>query len=177
MKGQFWLNTSTTPNPLEYYDGANWTIVGWLDPTNHQWIANQAGGTGTIASAGTTDLGTVLNQVVTITCTTTITALGTTALAGAQYDLDLFRRADADPQRHLADPAQQRLEYRHVGGRQLPGDRARLRQLEDHQLSDRRRHAIAIHRLGDGAKPGRIGAGAERAAEICASMPPSPPMR
>ena len=83
VKGQFWLNTSTTPNPLEYYDGANWTIVGWLDPTNHQWIANQAGGTGTIASAGTTDLGTVLDQVVTITCTTTITALGTTALAGA----------------------------------------------------------------------------------------------
>lgn len=82
VKGQCWLNTSTTPNTVEMYDSANWTTVGWLDTVNHQWIANNAGGTGTIASATTTDLGSVVNPVLTITSTTTIASFGTTALTG-----------------------------------------------------------------------------------------------
>lgn len=84
--GQCWLNTSTTPNTVEMYSGSGgWVTVGWLDTATPQWIANDAGGTGTIASNTTTDLGTVKNSVLSISGTTTITGLGTTALPGATY--------------------------------------------------------------------------------------------
>ncbi len=88
VKGQCWLNTSTTPNTVQMYDGASWTTLGWLDTTNHFWIANNGGNTGTIASATTTDLGTVQNPVLSVTGTTTITSFGTTALAGTQKFLN-----------------------------------------------------------------------------------------
>lgn len=88
VTGQCWLNTSTTPNTVEMYDGASWTTVGWLDTTNHFWIANNGGGTGTIASssasAGILDIGTVKNEVLSITGTTTLTGLGSTAITGTR---------------------------------------------------------------------------------------------
>jgi hypothetical protein len=83
VQGQCWLNTSTTPYTVEQYDGTQWVTIGWLDTTNHQWIGNNAGGTGTLASAGTTDLGTVQNPVISISGTTTITSFGSSALTGA----------------------------------------------------------------------------------------------
>ena len=83
VKGQFWLSTSVTPNVVEYYDGANWTTVAWLDLTNHYWISTLGAGTGTIASSTTTDLGTVVNPAMSVTGTTTITSFGTTALIGS----------------------------------------------------------------------------------------------
>lgn len=84
VKGQCWLNTTSgTLGIVEMYDGSNWTTVGWLDSTNHQWIANNAGGAGTIASNTTTDLGSVINPVMSVSGTTTITSFGTTALQGA----------------------------------------------------------------------------------------------
>lgn len=84
VKGQCWLNTTSGALGIsEQYDGSNWTTIGWLDSTNHQWIANNAGGAGTIASNTTTDLGTVVNPVMSISGTTTITSFGTTALQGA----------------------------------------------------------------------------------------------
>jgi hypothetical protein len=85
VKGQCWLDTSTTPNTVRMYDGASWLTLGWLDATNHVWIANSGGSTGTIASAATTDLGAVVNQVVSITGTTTIASFGSTAIAGSRY--------------------------------------------------------------------------------------------
>lgn len=92
VKGQCWLNTSTTPNTVEMYDGASWATVGWLDTTNHLWIANNGGGTGTIASssasAGILDIGTIQNPVLSITGTTTLTGLGSTAIAGTQKFLN-----------------------------------------------------------------------------------------
>lgn len=88
VKGQCWLNTSTTPNTVEMYDGTNWITLGWLDTSAHLWIANGGGGTGSIASATTTDLGSVVNPVMSVTGTTTITGLGSSAITGARKYLN-----------------------------------------------------------------------------------------
>lgn len=84
VQGQCWLNTSTTPTTLEQYDGAQWVTLGWIDTVNHQWIPNNAGGNGTLASGATTDLGSVQNPAVSITGAATITSFGSSALPGAQ---------------------------------------------------------------------------------------------
>lgn len=88
VQGQCWLNTSTTPFTLQQYDGTQWITLGWMDTTNHQWIPNQAGGIGTVASATTTDLcatGGVLtpNAAVTVTGNATVNGFGSSCLAGA----------------------------------------------------------------------------------------------
>lgn len=88
VKGQCWLDTSTTPNTVKMYDGTSWTTVGWLDASAHLWIANGGGGTGTIAAAGTTDLGTITNPVMSITGTTGITSFGSTAITGTRKYLN-----------------------------------------------------------------------------------------
>lgn len=87
--GQPWLDTSVTPNAVRIYDGSSWLIRGWIDTVNHYWIPNTAGGAqGTIASATTTDLGTVKNPVLQITGSTPITSFGSTAPVGARYFLN-----------------------------------------------------------------------------------------
>src|SRR6266853_1333706 len=35
VEGQWWLDTSVTPNVLRVYDGANWCPLLTLDTTNH----------------------------------------------------------------------------------------------------------------------------------------------
>jgi microcystin-dependent protein len=37
--GQFWLNTSVTPNVLNVYDGTQWVQIGTLDIVAHSWSA------------------------------------------------------------------------------------------------------------------------------------------
>lgn len=41
--GQVWLNTSTSPYPLEYYDGSQWVTLGTLDPSGHTFTVSSAG--------------------------------------------------------------------------------------------------------------------------------------
>jgi hypothetical protein len=82
VKGQCWLNTGVTPNVVSMFDGTSWITLGWLDSVNHFWISNTGGSTGTIAAAATTDLGTVANQVLSVTGSATITSFGATAIAG-----------------------------------------------------------------------------------------------
>lgn len=82
--GQFWLNTTSATAPvLEFYDGAQWTIVGTIDVTNHIWTPPIAGGIATtLASATTTDLGSKPQAFLTVSGVTTITSLGTSAAVG-----------------------------------------------------------------------------------------------
>jgi hypothetical protein len=75
VKGQIWLDTSGSPNAVKRYDGANWLVEGYIDPTNHVWLPPVGGGTATIASASTTDLWSVPQSTVTVSGTTTIAAL------------------------------------------------------------------------------------------------------
>lgn len=82
--GNCWIDTATTPNTLNYYDGADWLPEAYLDTTNHIWIPNLGGGNGTptIASATTTNLcpstvGASVAPTVEVTGTTTITGFGT----------------------------------------------------------------------------------------------------
>jgi hypothetical protein len=83
-EGQLWLNTTTSTAPvLSQYDGTQWVTLGVIDATNHVWQPPIGGGaTFTLASAATTDLGSVASAYKSITGTTTITSLGTTAKLG-----------------------------------------------------------------------------------------------
>lgn len=83
VQGQCWLNTGTSPFTVQQYDGTLWVTLGWLDTANHQWVANNAGGTGSVASGTTADLGSVPNPVVSVTGSTTINSFGSSALPGA----------------------------------------------------------------------------------------------
>lgn len=75
IKGQVWLDTSTTPNVLRQYDGTSWVFLGALDSSNHLWAPPIGGGTATIASASTTDIWANVAASVTISGTTGVTAL------------------------------------------------------------------------------------------------------
>jgi hypothetical protein len=87
--GNCWINTSTTPNTLNYYDGAQWLAVAYIDTVNHILIPILGGGNGmpSIASASTTNLcpssvGATVAPAVTVTGTTTISSFGTNCQNG-----------------------------------------------------------------------------------------------
>jgi hypothetical protein len=73
--GQFWLDTSVTPNALRQYDGANWIVIGYIDATNHLWSPPVGGGAATIASATTTDIWASAASAITISGVAAITQL------------------------------------------------------------------------------------------------------
>jgi hypothetical protein len=97
VEGQLWDDTSTTPHKVKVYDGTSWVIIGAFDQTNHLWMPIVGGGTNTIASAGTTDLGSVSQAAVTISGTTTITSFGSGATTGLVEVCHVQRRFDAHP--------------------------------------------------------------------------------
>lgn len=81
--GQLWLDTSASPNKLKMWDGSStWVVIGAVDPTNHVWAPPIGGGVTTLASATTTDLGSVNQAAVTVSGVTTITSLGSGAATG-----------------------------------------------------------------------------------------------
>jgi hypothetical protein len=82
VAGQCWLNTSSTKNKVTMFDGTSWITLGTLDTVNHLWIPTIGGGTNTIASAATTDLGTLPETYLTISGTTPITSFGSSAAIG-----------------------------------------------------------------------------------------------
>lgn len=83
VKGQFWLDTSTTPAVLKIYDGSStWTPLGQLDAVNHLWEPPIGGNTGTIVGAATTDLSTVNASFVTISGSVGITSFGSAMPVG-----------------------------------------------------------------------------------------------
>jgi len=88
VRGQCWLDTSTTPNPVRQYSGTAWLIIGWLDQTNGFWILNEAGGVGTVTAAATTDLCASVNSVQSITGNTGITSFGSNCIVGTRKFLN-----------------------------------------------------------------------------------------
>lgn len=82
LAGQFWLDTSVTPYVLKNYDGTSWLSLGTIDNTNHVWTPPIGGGTNSVTAASTTDLCSVPQGYVTISGNTTITAFGSSCVAG-----------------------------------------------------------------------------------------------
>lgn len=81
--GQNWLNTTSAQYRIwAVYDAAQWLQVGVLDSTNHLWLPPIGGGNGTIASAGTCDIGAVNEAAIFVSGTTTITAFGSSGKSG-----------------------------------------------------------------------------------------------
>lgn len=81
--GMLWYNTTT--NYVQEYDGTSWSNLWFVDAVNHQISADIGGGitSRTIASAATTDIGSIPQPFVTITGTVTITSLGSSAKTGS----------------------------------------------------------------------------------------------
>lgn len=81
--GQPWLDTSSAGlGKFKYFDGVSWLQWGVMDETNHIWQPVIGGGSASLASAGTVDLGSVNPAAVTISGTTTITSFGSSAVIG-----------------------------------------------------------------------------------------------
>lgn len=80
--GQMWIDTSVTPNILKMFDGTSWLPFGYIDVTNHLWLPFIGGGSDTIASGATTDLGSKGSTYLTISGVTSITSFGSTAPKG-----------------------------------------------------------------------------------------------
>lgn len=84
--GNCWYNTST--GAVQYYDGASWLTVGYIDATNHIWTPVLGGGAATtVASATTTNLcgssgAAPVQPYLTISGTTTITGFGSNCQVG-----------------------------------------------------------------------------------------------
>jgi microcystin-dependent protein len=83
LTGQLWLDNATSGYlKQKLYDGTSSVETGRYDTTNHWWVPPVGGGTATLASATTTDLGSVPQAYVTVTGTTPITGLGSSAVIG-----------------------------------------------------------------------------------------------
>ncbi len=78
--GMMWLNSST--NVVSYYDGTQDIPLFAIDTTNHLLNPPIGGGTASLASAATTDLGSVPQTGLTITGTTTINGFGSSMKPG-----------------------------------------------------------------------------------------------
>lgn len=82
VAGQCWLDTSTSKYKIKVFDGTSWLVKAVLDTSTHLYEPVIGGGTASVASASTTDLGAASEGFITITGTTTITGFGSTAPAG-----------------------------------------------------------------------------------------------
>lgn len=83
VAGQCWLDTTTsTDTKLKIYDGSAWIVEADFDATTHIWKPGLGGGAATLASATTTDIGSVPDSLVNISGVTTITGLGSSAGVG-----------------------------------------------------------------------------------------------
>jgi microcystin-dependent protein len=80
---QVWMDTTNASFPvLRIYDGAAWRRTGRLDIANGSWCAQLGGGTSSVASAASIDLGNIPGGFVTITGTATIGTFGAAAHNG-----------------------------------------------------------------------------------------------
>ncbi len=79
---QLWQDTSTAPPTLRQYDGAQWVALGVIDTTNHLWLPPLGGGSGTIASANSCNLGAAPQSFLQITGTTQIDDFGASMKPG-----------------------------------------------------------------------------------------------
>lgn len=82
---QDWADTSPGSGLIDEkeFDGSTWLNKGAMDQTNHVWMPKVGGGSGTIAAAATTDIGSVRQSYVLITgssLSTAITSFGNNAL-------------------------------------------------------------------------------------------------
>jgi hypothetical protein len=84
LKGQFWIDTSVSPNLLKQYNGASWVVIGALDTT---WTPPVGGGTASIAANITTDICAAPSAVQTITGTTPMTSFGSNCVPGVRKTL------------------------------------------------------------------------------------------
>ncbi|WP_027517890.1 hypothetical protein [Bradyrhizobium sp. WSM1417] len=82
VDGLCWIDDSLTPWSVKQYVNGGWAVTGYLDPSNSSFSGVVGGGLGSIASASTTDLGSVPQASVTITGTATISAFGSAAPDG-----------------------------------------------------------------------------------------------
>lgn len=76
-------DTSVTPAVLKAYSGSTWAPIASFDTINGYYIPPVGGGIAVnLASASTTDLGSLAQPSITITGSATITSFGSTALPG-----------------------------------------------------------------------------------------------
>ncbi len=80
--GQLWHDTTNNLLKLRSLDNTTWISIAAVDETNYQILPSIGGGSATISSVATTDLGSVPQTNLTVTGTTTITSFGTSMKAG-----------------------------------------------------------------------------------------------
>lgn len=83
VDGLEWLDDSSSPWVEKVYVNGGWAPVRAYDPSSSSHIGFLGGGLGTIASASTTDLASVLQANVQITGAVTVASFGSAAPAGA----------------------------------------------------------------------------------------------
>jgi hypothetical protein len=81
--GLCWIDDSVTPWLIKRYASGAWIVEGAIDPSNGLSVPPVGGGTATIASASSIDLGSVPQAAVFISGTTNITSFGSSAPAGS----------------------------------------------------------------------------------------------
>ena len=82
--GNRWLNTTVSAQfQREYFDGAQWLTTGYVDTVNHIWEPVIGGGSGSLAAAATTDLGSIPQSFATITGAAPISSFGASAPIGS----------------------------------------------------------------------------------------------
>lgn len=81
VKGQFWVDTSVTPNLLKQYDGTAWIVLGAIDAANHLWSPPVGGGIASVTANSTTDICAAPAAVHNVSGSTPITSFGSTCAA------------------------------------------------------------------------------------------------
>jgi len=83
LEFQAWFDTTSVNFPIfKFFDGVNWPRVGTLDVANSNWLPKLGGGTATLASASTVNLGASPQTFITISGSASINSFGSAATVG-----------------------------------------------------------------------------------------------
>lgn len=83
LEFQAWFDTTSVNFPVfRFFDGVNWDRVGTLDVVNSNWLPQLGGGTVTLPSAATVNIGASPQTIITISGSATISSFGSTGQVG-----------------------------------------------------------------------------------------------
>jgi microcystin-dependent protein len=81
--GMIWVNNSSIPWAVNFFDGTNDDVIGYIDPSASIWMPVIGGGVGSDIASSTMDLGLHQDSVLDVSGSGSVTSFGSSATVGS----------------------------------------------------------------------------------------------